>query len=66
MKKELKPKEGERLFDWCSRLADYLAEKQRGRKEIWDIIRTVSIHSYAEGSNATDKVWKDQLKMTQP
>lgn len=59
MKKELKKKRDETLYDWYSRLADYYAGKRMTRDELHELLREVSIRSYAEGGSMTIRALKD-------
>lgn len=58
MKKELKGREGERLCDWCDRLAVYIAANKCGIKELKEILREVSVSSYIHGSVDSRKIDK--------
>jgi len=59
MKKELKLKRDETLYDWYSRLANYYAGYRMTRDELLELLREVSITSYSEGSRLMSRALLD-------
>ena len=51
MKKELQLRDGERLCDWCERLARHYGGRLVISSELLGVLREVSIKSYTHGSN---------------
>ena len=51
MKKELRLRNGERLCDWCERLAKHYGYKMVGTAELQEVLKEVSVKSYTHGSN---------------
>lgn len=51
MNKELKIRNNETLYEWCSRLAYYLADTEEKRIVMKEILHEVSVESYIHGSN---------------
>ena len=51
MKKELQLRDGERLYDWCERLAKHYGCKVINSAEGLDVLHEVSVKSYTHGSN---------------
>ena len=51
MKKELQLRDGERLSDWCERLARHYGGRLVIASELQEVLREVSIKSYTHGSN---------------
>lgn len=55
MRRELKIMKGERLCDWCDRIAEFYANRRMDRETFRDIIGDVSKESYIEGVNDMNK-----------
>lgn len=51
MKKELRLRDGERLSDWCERLAGFYGCRVVSSAELQEVLREVSVKSYTHGSN---------------
>lgn len=51
MKKELQLRDGERLSDWCERLAGFYGCRVISSAEWLDVLHEVSVKSYTHGSN---------------
>lgn len=60
MKRELRYKEGERLCDWCDRIADYYNIHALDMKTFRDILGEVSKWSYIIGSNIMMNAMSDR------
>lgn len=56
MKKPLMLRDGERLCDWCKRLAEHYGGRPLEAAELQEVLREVSIESYTHGSNDAIKV----------
>lgn len=52
MRKELQQRDGERLSDWCERLAGFYGCRVISSAELQEVLREVSIKSYMHGINA--------------
>lgn len=52
MKKELKLRKDETLYDWHVRLADYYHGKKMKYDELKDVLHEVSVNGYNKGSDA--------------
>ena len=51
MKKELMLRDGERLYEWCERLARHYGGRMVIASELQEVLREVSVKSYTHGSN---------------
>lgn len=51
MRKELQLRDGERLSDWCERLAGFYGCRVISSAELLDVLHEVSVKSYTHGSN---------------
>ena len=49
MKKHLKIRKDERLYEWCDRLAEYICSGEQDPKEVREILGELSKHSYLHG-----------------
>jgi hypothetical protein len=56
MKKHLKLNKDERLHEWIKRLTAYYDNNNVPTKEMEEIIREVSVHSYIHSTNDAHKV----------
>jgi hypothetical protein len=56
MNKELKIRDTETLYEWCSRIAYFLAETKEKYIVMKEILHEVSVESYIHGSNDALKV----------
>lgn len=57
MKKELKHRKGERLYEWIERISAYYDTHDVPTNEMFDILREVSVQSYIQGTNDAQKVY---------
>lgn len=62
MKKELKIRKGENLHDWCVRIAKHYDGKTVKADELKEVLREVSVKSYAHGSNDAIQAIKNPLR----
>lgn len=62
MKKELLIKRGETLAKWYERLAKYYDGKVLREHELYEVLRELSITSYAHGSNDAIQAIKNPLR----
>ena len=57
MKKHLKLRKDERLYQWIDRLSAYYDNNDVPTEEMSDILRDVSVQSYIHGTNDAQRVY---------
>ena len=57
MKKHLKLRKDERLYQWIDRLSAYYDNNDVPTEEMSDILRDVSVQSYIDGTNDAQRVY---------
>lgn len=57
MRKELKHRKGERLYEWIERISAYYDTHNVSTREMHEIMREVSVQSYIHGTDDAHKVY---------